>query len=446
MALNSYITDDGLEMGRAQAVQAEAAGIEPSALMNPILLKPTSDTGSQVIVNGKSRGNMSASQYFKSKGELAGDVRRAYEALAATVDAVVIEGAGSPAELNLMDGDFVNMGMARIARAPVLLVGDIERGGVFAQLAGTLMLLGKDRDRVKGVVVNKFRGDISLFEHGRKLLSDVCGKPVVGVVPWLEADLEDEDSLSERLSKSGPADIAVIRLPRLSNFTDFTALEASSGLSLRYASSPRSLGRPPLVIIPGTKSTISDLRWLRESGMEAAILKAHASGSFVLGICGGYQMMGLSVDDPEGAEGGGSIRGMGLLPTRTVFRREKTQRRAKGVLAEAKGLLSPLRLCPVEGYEIHMGTSSAEGAQSPLLLLDTGESEGFSAESAAGTCLHGLFDSSECRRALFEALRKDGDTLAAFDYRAYKQKQYDLLADGLRSSLDMGFVRKIMEV
>jgi adenosylcobyric acid synthase len=450
MALNSHITDEGLEIGRAQAVQAEAAGVPPSALMNPILLKPTTDTGSQVIVNGISRGNMSAVEYFKRKHELVGDVKKAFWALSETVDAVVIEGAGSPAEINLSENDFVNMGMARIAGSPVLLVGDIERGGVFAQLAGTLMLLKEDSAIVKGLVVNKFRGDLSIFEPGAAMLADVCRKPVVGVVPFLGVDIDDEDSLTERFAakREGLVDVAVIRLPKISNFTDFAPLEATPGIRLRYEKDPKKLGNPELIVIPGTKSTIADLRLLRESGLEAAILKAHANGAFVFGICGGYQMMGLSVKDPEFAEGGGCERGMGLLPVHTVFLPEKTRLRCKGEAVGVPGFLSPSGPCFVEGYEMHMGATFAEGEQNPLALLEGGKPDGHAGVGAAGTYLHGFFDSSECRKALFAALCEKAGVkgeLDAFDYSAYRQEQFDKLAEGLRSSLDMDLIHRILE-
>ncbi len=327
MALNSYITADGLEMGRAQVMQAEAAGIEPSVLMNPILLKPTTDVGSQVIVNGEVRGNMRAMEYFKHKKELIPDIMKAYNTLAAQHDIIVIEGAGSAAELNLKSDDIVNMGMARLAKAPVLLVGDIDRGGVFAQLLGTLMLIEQEeRDMIKGLVVNKFRGDKSIFQSGVDILEQRGGKPVVGVVPYIHCDIEDEDSLSEKLenkSAEGIIDIAVIRLPRISNFTDFDVFGQYEGVSVRYVSKPSQLENPDLIIIPGTKSTIHDRKWLFESGLEIAVKRLAYKGAPVFGICGGYQILGEAISDPDCSEGGGCVDGMGLLKCRTVFSQEK---------------------------------------------------------------------------------------------------------------------------
>ena len=308
MALNSAITPDGFEMGRAQVVQAEAAGVAPDVRMNPILLKPTSHVGSQVIVNGVPRGTMPAGEYFRYRKSLIPEVMAAYESLAAEYDIIVIEGAGSPAEINLRQDDIVNMGMARRANAPVLLCGDIDRGGVFASLYGTVKLLEPDEQaRIKGLIINKFRGDVDILRPGLGELERLSGKPVLGVVPMLDVDVDDEDSLSHRLSgggRVGLVDIAVVRLPRLSNFTDFNPLERMEEVTLRYVRNPRELGHPDLVLLPGTKNTMDDLRWLRESGMEAAVLKHASAGGAVIGICGGYQMLGNTVSDPDGVEGG----------------------------------------------------------------------------------------------------------------------------------------------
>ena len=331
MALNSFITASGGEMGRAQVVQAEAAGIAPDVRMNPILLKPTTDMGSQVIVNGRPVGNMNAMEYYRRKAEFVPAVLEAYRSLESAYDVVVIEGAGSPAEINLKREDIVNMGLARLVDAPVLLVGDIDRGGVFAQLYGTVALLEEDeRARIKGVVVNKFRGDRAILEPGLKTLEELCGVPVAGVVPYLDVDIDDEDSLSARLDRNGGRrliDIAVIRLPRISNFTDFAPFERYENVSVRYVDRVGDLHQPDLVLLPGTKSTIADLRWLRQSGLEAAVQRAASAGVPVMGVCGGYQMLGRSVADPEGAEAepGTEIAGMGLLEVDTVFSGEKVQ-------------------------------------------------------------------------------------------------------------------------
>ena len=324
MALNSFITKEGLEMGRAQVMQAEAAGVVPSVRMNPILLKPTNDTGSQVIVNGEVLGNMDARSYFACKKNLVPKVQEAYDSLAADNDIIVIEGAGSPAEINLKDDDaFVNMGMAKLAQAPVMLVGHIDRGGVYAQLVGQVDLLEEDeRSLVKGLVINKFRGDRTMLEPGVAMREERAGIPVVGVAPYLNIEVGDEDSLTERFNGNqevGLIDIAVVRIPRISNFTDFNPFERMPGVSLRYVQRVGDLKNPDMIILPGTKNTMEDLLWMRQNGMEAAILKAAASGTIIFGVCGGYQMLGETLADPLGVEAGGTIKGMSLLPMDTVF-------------------------------------------------------------------------------------------------------------------------------
>ena len=292
MALNSYITKDGLEMGRAQVMQAEACGLEPDCRMNPVLLKPTSDKGSQVILNGKVYGNMKAQEFYENKPVFREEIRKTYNSLAEEYDVIVMEGAGSPAEINLRDNDLVNMGMAKMADAPAILVGDIDRGGVFASLAGTMLLFDEDeRARVKGVVINKFRGDLEILKPGLSMLEDIIKVPVLGVVPYMNVDIDDEDSLSEKFTKKDRAaliDIAVIRLPRISNFTDFNVLEYMEGVGVRYVKKPGDLGDPDLVIIPGTKNTMGDLLWMRQCGMEANVLKYASGGKPIIGVCGGY--------------------------------------------------------------------------------------------------------------------------------------------------------------
>ncbi len=331
MALNSYVTHAGLEMGRAQVVQAQAAGRQADVRMNPILLKPSSDIGSQVIVNGEIRGQMSAAEYFKMKRQLIPDILTAYNSLAEENDVLVIEGAGSPAEINLRSHDIVNMGLAEMVDAPVLLAGDIDRGGVFAQLYGTVALLEeKERARIGGLIINKFRGDETILRPGLAMLEEKTGIPVLGVVPYLPVKVDDEDSLAPCLENQAgkkALDIAVIRLPRISNFTDFSLLDEHPAMGVRYVQSVRELEAPDLVILPGTKSTLSDLLWLRQSGLEAAVCKLAHRGTPVLGICGGYQMLGETLADPHGTEEGGEMRGMGLLPASTVFSNRKTRTR-----------------------------------------------------------------------------------------------------------------------
>ena len=444
MALNSYITRDGLEIGRAQAMQAEAAGIEPSVLMNPILLKPTTDVGSQVIVNGKVRGNMKAAEYFRNKKELIPDILAAYNTLASQHDIIVIEGAGSAAELNLKADDIVNMGMAKLVDAPVLLIGDIDRGGIFAQLLGTLMLIENDeRERIKGLIVNKFRGDKTIFQSGVDILEKRGGVSVAGVVPYIKCDIEDEDSLSDKLGNSsnkGIFDIAVIRLPHISNYTDFDVFLQYDGISVRYVTRYTELGEPDMIIIPGTKSTIADMRWLRESGFCAAIKKAVGKVP-IFGICGGYQMLGKKISDPENSEGGGEIEGIGLLNCETVFSAEKHQTQTSGHFANIKGILSSLSGLKFRGYEIHMGETSGND----IPLLDCG---GAWSDSVYGCYIHGIFDEPEVSAAIVKTLherkglRYDGKGI---DRKAYKEKQFDILADEVRKNLDMDLIYKILD-
>ena len=452
MALNSYITKEGLEMGRAQVVQAEAAGIEPSVLMNPILLKPVTNMGSQLIVCGEVRGNYKAADYYAMKHTLVPEIMDAYNALAAEHDIIVIEGAGSPAEINLKAGDFVNMGMAKLAKAPVLLVGDIDRGGVFAQLYGTIALLPSDeQDIIKATVINKFRGDLRLLDSGLEMLKDLTQKPVAGVLPYLNVDIDDEDSLSARFSakqRDAALDIAVIRLPRISNFTDFAPLEATPGVGVRYVSTPSRLGTPDLIVLPGTKSTISDLKWLRQCGLETAIQKLAAQDTPILGICGGYQMLGHRIVDLDGVEGGGEIAGLKLLPIDTEFAAEKHRTQISGQILPTGGMFSSLSGKELTGYEIHMGRSTLLEGANPLVRLENGCLDGCHAGSVYGSYLHGFFDASPCREALLQALcQKKGVSLydAAFDWKTYKERQYDLLAQEVRKHLDMELIYRILE-
>ena len=449
MALNSYVTRDGLEMGRAQVVQAMAAGVEPDVRMNPILLKPCSDVGSQVIVNGEVRGQMPARDYFRYKKQLVPEILAAYHSLAEENDVIVIEGAGSPAEINLKADDIVNMGLARLVDAPVLLAGDIDRGGVFAQLYGTVALLEpEERARVKGLIINKFRGDVEILRPGLAPLEEKTGVPVIGVVPYVRTEIDDEDSLAPSLGRTEahkPLDAAVIRLPRISNFTDFSPLEQHPLLGVRYVSGPQTLGRPDVVILPGTKSTLDDLVWLRENGLEAAILKLAAAGVPVMGICGGYQMLGRTLSDPEGTEGGvpgAVVRGLGLLPVDTVFCAQKTRTRV-----EAQALAGPFAGARLEGYEIHMGKTQVDGE--PFCRLEDGRAEGCAAGNVYGTYLHGLFDTGEATARLADLLCKtkgiDPAGAAPLSHRAFQEREFDRLAEAVRSALDMDAIYRMME-
>lgn len=438
MALNSYITEEGLEMGRAQVMQAEAAGVVPVVSMNPILLKPTSHTGSQVIVNGEVIGNMSAREYFSYKKKLIPDIKKAFRKLEETADIIVIEGAGSPAEINLKENDIVNMGLAEMVDAPVLLVGDIDRGGVFAQLLGTLMLLtDSERERVKGLVINKFRGDRSILDPGIRMLEEKGHVPVTGIVPYMELDLEDEDSLTERFERKreGMIDIAVIRYPRISNFTDFNVFEQLPEVTVRYVTSVSELHHPDLIFLPGSKNTMGDLKWMRCNGLETAVKKL--SGQIpVFGICGGYQMLGSQISDPDCVEEGGSIRGMELLPAETILLREKKRCQTEGSIGKLKGIFSPLSGCCYKGYEIHMGCTSYTNGQICTETVMEGTDK-----NVYGSYVHGLFDQGRTADTIVQILAgKKGIKIENGqyeDYHTYKEKQYDRLADTMRAYLDM---------
>ena len=446
MALNSFVTRAGLEMGRAQVVQAQAAGVEPDVRMNPILLKPSSDVGSQVIVNGEVRGDMPARAYFRQKKTLIPEILRAYESLAQEYDILVIEGAGSPAEINLKADDIVNMGLAKLVDAPVLLVGDIDRGGVFAQLYGTVALLEADeRARICGLIINKFRGDVEILRPGLAMLEEKTHLPVLGVVPYTRADIEDEDSLSERLQSSKavkPLDAAVVRLPHISNFTDFMPLEQHPLLGVRYVQNVRELGSPDLIILPGTKNTVGDLLWLRQCGLEAAVQKLAKHGTPILGVCGGYQMLGRTLDDTLGSESGQpqTLRGLALLPTDTVFTAEKHRAQVTATAA------APFAGASLTGYEIHTGRTAVQGTS--FCIQADGTPEGCVQGTVFGTYLHGLFDSGELTEKLAAYLCKQKglcpEAAAPISMERYRAQQFDLLADSVRTALDLPAVYAAM--
>ncbi len=505
MALNSYVTREGLEMGRAQVVQAAAAGMEPSADMNPILLKPMGDTTSQVIVNGRPIGKMRAADYYKVKKSLVPDILAAYERLRERADIIVIEGAGSPVEINLRKGDFVNMGLAEMVDAPVLLAGNIDPGGVFAQLLGTIQLLRpEERARVKGLIINKFRGDVSLLQPGLDMFAEYCDIPFAGVVPWIRLDLDEEDSMSEKLAGRGAGagadtsvDIAVIRLPYISNYTDFAPLERLPGVTVRYVAEASLLGQPDLIILPGTKNSIGDLRWLRESGMEARIRDA-AGRSLLIGICGGFQMLGRRILDPLGSETGGTEDGLGLLPVETLFSADKYTRQVHGTVRQLPGVWAPLSGLPVSGYEIHMGRTEYPGdrdkgtsvfaqltdggpdvavtpvGETPDVAVTPAEEnpDGAVCGNVLGTYLHGIFDETPFRSALIDLLRKrkegtcsetgaaealhvrSSHTLSGRESafsgiesaRQIQDRQLDMLADVLRESLDWELIYRAIGI
>ncbi len=449
MALNSFVTEDGLEMGRAQVMQAEAAGISPLVCMNPILLKPTDHTGSQVIVNGRVLGNMSAREYFAYKQTLIPEILQAFRKLEKLADIIVVEGAGSPAEINLRKNDIVNMGFAELIDAPVLLVGDIDRGGVFAQLLGTLMLLTEEeRKRIKGLIINKFRGDLSLLDSGIEILEKKGRIPVMGVIPYMDIQLEDEDSLTERfqVKKKGAIDIAVIRYPRISNFTDFNVFEQIAEVSVRYVSSVNALGQPDLIFLPGSKNSMSDLYWMRQNGLEEAV-KNLAKTVPVCGICGGYQMLGEQILDMESVEMGGSMKGMGLLPVVTKLQHKKVRRQAEGTINRTEGIFSVLFGLAFEGYEIHMGSTKRKedkiSQEESAAAFLTGANK-----NVYGTYIHGIFDKAAVAAALVEALAdKKGVMLQQnryLDYKDLKEMQYDKMADILSEYLNMEEVYGIL--
>lgn len=454
MALNSYITKDGFEMGRAQVMQAESAGIEPNIRMNPILLKPTSEKGSQVIVNGEVYGDMNAKEYYSRKRDMIPYIMQAYNSLADEYDIIVLEGAGSPAEINLKDVDIVNMGMAEMSDSPVILVGDIDRGGVFASVYGTIALLDEnERKRIKGIIINKFRGDVSILKSGLDMIENLTGVPVLGVVPYIDIDIDDEDSLSDKLLqkniKSGAfIDIAVIRFPRISNFTDFDVFSRIDGVSLRYVTKTSEFGNPDMVLLAGTKNTMADLKWIRQNGIEAKILKHHDMGGIVAGICGGYQMLGNELIDSDNIEEGGSMRGMGLLDVSTAFKPYKHRTRVNGNICSLNGGLSTLSGKYISGYEIHMGET--QGNALPFVQLENGDINGHISNdgNVFGTYLHGFFDTYDTAQDIVKILMKrkgiSSDSVNSFSIEDYKNSQYDKLADCLRENLDISKIYDII--
>ena len=429
MALNSYATPDGLEIGRAQAVQAEAAKVPCHTDMNPLLLKPNSEHTTQVVLNGKPIGNRSAYEYFRKEGreELRHEVHAAFDRLAAKYHPIVMEGAGSVSELNLKDTDLVNMPMARYANADVILVADIDRGGVFASCYGSVMLqTPEDRKRIKGIIINKFRGDIRLFDDGRRMLEDLCGIPVLGVVPMFHhIVIEEEDSVQltekHRDLVAGKINIAVVLLRHMSNFTDFNVLERDERINLFYTNQTTDLERADIIILPGTKSTLDDLYELRRSGMAQAIIQAHKQGKMVVGICGGYQMLGTTVSDPDGIEGTiTQLPGLGLLPISTVMRGEKITRQVE---FEFEGTIC-------KGYEIHQGNSDQLICQ---------------AEHCIGTYIHGFFDNPVVVEFVLNAAGiQHKAAQPSLSIEDFKEQQYDELADFVRKHVDINKLYTIL--
>ena len=454
MALNSFVTRDGREMGRAQVTQAQAAGMEPDVRMNPVLLKPTGDRRSQVIVDGRAIGSMTAMEYHRYKPQLREKIRATYEALESEVDCVVIEGAGSPAEINLREGDIVNMAMAEAADAPVILVGDINLGGVFASLLGTVMLLTEEeRARVKGVIINKFRGDVKILEPGLRMLEDRIHIPVLGVMPWMDVELEDEDSVTERFHRAsgqGDLDVVVVRLPRISNFTDFQALTLQPDVRVRYAEKPEDLANVDLIILPGTKNTMEDLMALRNRGLDAPIIRHARKGGMVMGICGGYQMLGSTLRDPEHVESRvPEVAGLGLIDMDVTFFPEKRTAQSTGTVQCASGWLKELNGLLLDGYEIHAGHNTFGPDSVPWLTIN-GETDGVCnpAGNVIGTYLHGIFDDGQFFSALATQIRRSKGISEARapvqTMEQFREREFDRIADIVRASVDMEAICKII--
>ncbi|CDF57283.1 cobyric acid synthase [Thermobrachium celere] len=435
MSLNSFVTIEGYEMGRAQALQAFAANIEPKVYMNPILLKPTTDHKSQVIFMGKPISNMGAKEYFDFKPRLKNKVYEIYKEIEDKYDVVVIEGAGSPAEINLKKDDFVNMGMAELADSNVILVADIDRGGVFAQIYGTYMLLNKkERRRIKGVIINKFRGDKSLLEPGIKMLEELIPVKVIGVVPYFEFNLDDEDSASgfKNFLREG-INVAVVRLPKISNFTDFDAFKFEEDVTLKFISRPEEMAGSDMVIIPGSKNTISDLRWLKQKGFEQAIKNFDG---IVFGICGGYQMMGKELVDEEGVEvqKGEYEDGLGIFETKTVFLKEKRLERVEGTAFSNR----------VYGYEIHMGLTVNN--KNPFVYLKDRLDGDYKEDRFYGTYVHGIFDSGEFRSYILNKIRrkKGLEEKSSLDLNEIRSRELDRLEEIFRENVDIEYIYSLL--
>ena len=465
MALNSYVTKDGDEMGRAQVAQAEAAGLEPFVEMNPVLLKPTGNSCSQVILMGKPIGNMSAREYHKGYSLKAFDtVKEAIHRLEERFDMMVIEGAGSPAEVNLKANDIVNMRIAKYLNAPVLLVADIDRGGALASLVGTLELLEPDeRDLVKGLVINKFRGDVTILQPALDFLEEKTGKPVLGVIPYLpDLGIDDEDSVSlddkvvTKDKSNALIKIAVIQTPKISNFTDFDALSREDDVNLYYVKEGEEIGEVDLILLPGSKNTTEDMLYLRNSGMEEAIKKAHAKGTPIIGICGGYQMLGEKISDPYHTESDNdSVKGLGFLPMETIFAEKKLTSQVKAKCFKWHFMGESLEVDDLFGYEIHMGeTCFTKECLNPFLITqragkDVEIAEGLINDegNVMGAYIHGIFDNDKYRRGLINILRKRKNLEplpVSVNYAAAKQHAYNRLAQTVRENLDMEKLRQII--
>ncbi len=449
MSLNSYSTPEGGEMGRAQVVQAEACGIAPHTDMNPVLLKPTTDQGSQIILNGKPIGNMSAKDYFglhAQKAKLFEEAKQAFNRLAERYNPIVLEGAGSISEINLRDRDITNMRMALYTGADTYLVADIDRGGVFASVYGSIMLLKpEERALIKGVIINKFRGDVSLFEEGKRIIEELTGVPVVGVIPYFnEIKIEEEDSVALEMKnknfQEGKINVAIILLKRISNFTDFDVLETDPRFNPYYTNNPEEIEKADIIILPGSKSTLADLQTIRANGVAEAIIHAHKAGKKVIGICGGYQMMGVRLEDPDAIESSlPMVPGIGLLPQVTRIETEKVTQQSNFAFIAGATNEEPSTY-PNKGYEIHMGQTTLlpETKAKPVARLEDGREDGYYlSDSCWGSYLHGILDNPQVLDRLADETDKEA---TAFDYEAFKEEQYNKLADWVRSHADVDYI------
>ena len=449
MALNSFVTKSGLEMGRAQVVQAYACMIEPEAYMNPILLKPTTDRKIQIIVNGKSIGNMSGIEYGKFKTSLKPEIMKSYDYIRENYDISILEGAGSPVEINIKGEDIANMKMAEMADSPVILVADIDRGGVFASIYGTIMLMSeKERARVKGVIINKFRGDINILKSGLEEIEKLTGVPVIGVMPYTNVDIEDEDSVTERfkrLQKKKGINISVIKLKHISNFTDIDALRMVEDINIKYINSVDEMGEEDIIIIPGTKNTIDDLKELKDNGIATEIIKASKNGKVIIGICGGFQMLGEKIKDPYGIESEiKEIPGLGLLELETVMEKEKNTTQYEGKLSNCTGLLEGLEGEEIKGYEIHQGVTfgneSKVNDEDRIVTVVKGE-------NIFATYLHGIFENEKITRNILNKVRaKKGIELQmkGITFDEYREQQLDKLEKIFRENVDIDKIYEIL--
>ena len=447
MALNSYISKTGGEMGRAQVVQAMASGIEPEAYMNPILLKPTTARKIQVIVNGKSIGNMSGLEYGKFKTSLKPEIMKSYDYIRENFDISVIEGAGSPVEINIKEEDIANMGMAKMADAPVILVADIDRGGVFASVYGTIMLMTpEERARVKGVIINKFRGDVNILKPGLSKLEELTRVPVIGVMPYSDIDIEDEDSLTDRFKNSKEnkgIKISVIKLKHISNFTDIDALSIQDDVTINYVTSADELGNEDMIVIPGSKNTIDDLKDIKDRGIATEIIKASRNGTVIVGICGGFQILGERVKDPYGIESDiKEIPGLGILDTETVMEKEKNTIQYTGKLVNSKGILEGLDGTEIKGYEIHQGVTVGNESS----VTEDDHIVAVVKDNIFGTYLHGIFDNEKVTRTILNRIRekKGMEQLGeGITFDEYREREFDKLEKVVRENID---IKKIYEI